>query len=117
MSQINTIKIYPCFYIISSILVFNCIFLLIKKDLINNNNLFIIIANYILNISLLIFLLYFKNYIFALLISIILLAFSFSLILSLKEKIKKYYLLSFPYFTYTIYIFAYIVNYFVNLDF
>ena len=90
---------------------------LFQKKEINNNILFFIIGNYILNISLIIFLIHFKNFLLSLIISIILIAFSYTLILSLKEKIGKYYLLSIPYFIYMIYIFASLVDYFTNLNY
>ena len=90
---------------------------LFQKNLINNNNLFYITGSYILNIALIIFLVHFKKYILSLIISIILLAFSFSLCLSLKEKTGNHFFLSIPYFIYIIYIFASLINYFTNLNF
>ncbi len=90
---------------------------LFQKNEINNNNLFFILGSYILNISLIILLVYFKNYILSLIICIILLAFSYVLILSLRETTGKHYFLSIPYFVYIIYIFASLINYYITLGF
>lgn len=104
-------------YILCIFLTFFNIIQLYYKYHFDNNCLFIILTNYILNITLTIFWLGYHNYVFSLIISILLLAFSFLHILNIKEKIGNLFIFTIPYFIFCTYIFSLLVNYFITLDF
>lgn len=108
--------IFYLFYIISIILIVIPILKIVSYNLMNENTLFILLTNYILNIAVVIFLCYFENYIFSLLFGIILFIFAFLLIKNFQKIFGSYELTSVPYFLVVFYTLMYIlVIFFQNI--
>ena len=103
------------FYLISTLYISIDIFIILLKNKLNKDLLFNLFTIYILNIALSLFYFYFNNLIYSLFISLILMVFSFILIIDLKELFKHTPILSIPYFLFTIFMFSNIVNQFLVL--
>lgn len=103
-------------YIVSILYISIDIFIILKKDLLNRDLLFTLFATYILNISMSLFYFYFNNLTYSLINSLFLMTLSFMLLLELKRTLKRYPILSFPYFLFTIFLFSNIVNNFILLS-
>ncbi|HIU11443.1 MAG TPA: tryptophan-rich sensory protein [Candidatus Onthocola stercorigallinarum] len=84
-------------YIISLICLLIPIFKIINYGILRENTTFLLLTNYILNITSAIFFGYFQNYLFATLFLIALLIFACLLIKEFKNLIGFYELLSIPY--------------------
>lgn len=101
--------IFYLFYIISVLLIVIPIFKIVNYNILNENTLFLLLTNYILNIAVVIFLCYFQNYFFSLIFGIILLIFAFLLIKDFKKIFGNYELVSVPYFLVVFYTLMYIL--------
>ena len=104
------------FYIVSVIYIAIDVYIVIKKNLLNNDLIYWLITTYILNISMSLFYFYFNNLIYSLFNSLFLMVISFFLILDLKRVLKRTPILSLPYFLFTIMLFSNIVNQFLYLN-
>ena len=98
-------SIYIFFIIFISINILQTIY----QNKMNNNTLFLILVNYILNIVTIIFFFYFYQLPFSLVCSFFLMVFAFLLIRDFKVLFNRYLLYSLPYFTLTIYSFSFIL--------
>lgn len=103
------------FYLISIIYITLDIFIIILKDKLNKDLIYMLFTTYILNISMSLFYFYFNNLIYSLFNSLFLMISSFILLLELKRTFKKIPILTIPYFLFTIFLFSNIVNQFLSL--
>ena len=87
------------------------IYQLIKYDLLNNNLVFLIISNYLLNISTALFFGYYNNGLIACISSFLLMCFSTWLLFSIKKAFNRYKFFTFPYTYITYFSFFYILFY------
>ena len=97
------------FYIISLVLILIPIIKIVEYNLLNENTLFLLLTNYILNIGVAIFFGYFYNLLFSLIAASFLLSFAFLLIKDFKKLFGFYSLPSIPYFLMVFYSFVYIL--------
>lgn len=88
---------------------------LLKSHNFNKNIIFYLLSSAILNISLVLFWYYFQNLAVCLILSLMLMALTFSFLLEVKFQYKHSIKLCLPYFILTIYNFAYIINQFLCL--
>lgn len=102
------------FYISSIIYITIPIIKIIIKDKLDNTSIFLLISNYILLFSIVVYYNYFNNYIYSFILSILLMIMSYLLIRDIKSKLNYYQVLSIPYLILTIYIFSYLL---VNLNY
>ncbi len=104
------------FYIISITLLLIPIFKVLNYNLFNENTLFLLLTNYILNIGVAIFFGYYYNLLFSLIAISVLLSFAFLLIKDFKRLFGFYDLASVPYFLMVFYSFVYIlINFFQSI--
>ena len=102
------------FYIISIALMLIPIFKIINYNLQNEDTLFLILTNYILNIGCAVFFGYFYNLLFSLIAISFLLSFAFLLIRDFKRLFGFYELASVPYLLMVFYSFVYILINFIQ---
>lgn len=111
----NNTTLLFIFYLISIIFISIDIFLLIFKNKLNKDLIYVLFTTYILNISMCLFFFYFNNLVYSLFNSLILMVTSFLLIIDLKRTFNKTPILSIPYFIFTIFLFSNIVNQFLSV--
>lgn len=97
------------FLIIAISLLFISLINLLKKDLISNDLLFFIFVSIILSITILIFYFYFQDIYISFMASFMMIINNFLLIREIKNIIHHYDLLTWPFFIFTTYIFAYLL--------
>ena len=103
------ILLFFLFYIICVGLLLIPIFKIVEFNILNENTLFLLLTNYILNIGVAIFFGYFYNLLFSLIAISFLLSFAFLLIKDFKRLFGSYNLTSIPYFLMVFYSFVYIL--------
>ena len=103
------ILLFFLFYIICAGLLLIPIFKIVEFNILNENTLFLLLTNYILNIGVAIFFGYFYNLLFSLIAISFLLSFAFLLIKDFKRLFGSYNLASIPYFLMVFYSFVYIL--------
>ena len=101
------------YFLYCAFLFFLCIniYQLIRKDLLNNNLVFLIISNYLLNVSTALFFGYYNNGIIASISALFLMIFATLLLFEIKKAFKKYKFFTFPYTYMTYFSFFYILFY------
>ena len=97
------------FYIFAILLLLIPILKIINYNILDEGILFLLITNYILNISVALFYGYFANYFFSLIAISFLLSFTFLLIKDFKRILGNYPLSSVPYLLMVSYSFVYIL--------
>ena len=102
-------------YLIISLILFTTKLISILKDKCDNTISFYIISIIILSFTLYIFLLYYSNLPFSLIISLLLMITTFIFIIELKNNYKYEVNYLIPFFILTIYLFAKIINSFLFL--
>lgn len=109
---------FPVFlYILCTLLVFINVAIKINKYDIDNDDKFWGLSCFIINISLLLYLNYYNNYLISFIVVLLLIAFFFVYLLILKEKTGKYFILSIPFFVFLLFIFSYLLDYYTTLNF
>ena len=83
---------------------------LIKQNKIKNDLVFFVISNFILSFSFLVFLFYYKDYLFSLVNMFFLLLNTIFLSFEIKITYDKYRLLSMPYLIYVVFLFYLIID-------
>lgn len=89
---------------------------IIYENKLKNDLLFFVVVNFILSFSFILFLFYFKDYLFSLINITLLLINTFCLSYEIRLTYDKYKLLSIPYLIYIVFIFYLIIDlYLMNL--
>lgn len=106
--------IYMVFGVITTILLISVLMRIINYNIMNNNLAFLSLTTLLLLTSNLVFFLYFKNYLFSIVNSSVLIIFSIMLVLEIKKILGNIPKIIFPYIIYIVYIFISILITFIK---
>ena len=101
-------------YIVVIALIIEPIWKIISFDLMDENILFLVLTNYLLNIAVALFFLFFHNMLFSLISITLLSVFTILLTLRFKKIFGFYKLTSVPYLLYVLFMFTYILINFIQ---